>query len=117
MRLPSTMNHVYIFIRRDLSFPQQVVQSCHAAIEAAKSLFSPELDHPHLVVCGIRDERQLHRALRKVEQAGIKCCPFYEPDRGNELTSFATEPVFSDRRHIFKRYNCLADPSCSSGFL
>jgi hypothetical protein len=49
----------------------------------------------------------LQKALSRLQQEGVICCPFIEPDIGNQLTSFATEPIFSDRRHIFRRYNCL----------
>ena len=99
-------NHVYVFIRRDLPFSQQVVQACHAAIEAA-TLISSDLAHPYLVVCGIRNEPHLQKALSRLQQEGVVCRPFIESDIGNQLTAFATEPIFSDRRHIFRRYNCL----------
>ena len=104
-------NHVYVFIRRDLPFSQIVVQACHAAIEAAP-LISSDLDHPHLVVFGIKNEQHLQKALNRLRVEGVECRPFVEPDRGNELTAFATEPIFSERRHLFRRYNCL-----SSGFV
>lgn len=93
-----------------MPFSQQVVQACHAAIEAA-SLISSDLAHPHLVVCGIRNEPHLQKALSRLQQEGVVCRPFIEPDIGNQLTAFATEPIFSDRRHIFRRYNCLSGES------
>jgi hypothetical protein len=104
---------VYVFVRRDLSFPQQVVQACHAAIEAA-TLLSPGDDHPHLVVLGVKSELQLRNALRRLTQYGICCKPFYEDDLGNQLTSFATQPISGDSRQLFKNYQCLRDDHCLS---
>lgn len=85
-----------------------IVQSCHACIEASR-LHSEGLDHPHLVVIGVRNESRLSSILCKLQSQDVNCSPFYEPDIGNELTAIATEPIFEDRRHLFKRYNCLAD--------
>ena len=99
-----------MFVRRDLSIPQQVVQACHAAIEAAP-LLSPEDDHPHLVVLGVKSELQLRNALARLTRHGIRCKPFYEDDLGNQLTSFATEPISGDSRQLFKSYQCLRDDS------
>jgi len=87
-----------------------VVQSCHAAIEVAKSLLPAELPHPHLVVCAVADERQLFRCLDRLRRFGIAHRAFHEPDRGNELTAIGTEPISGERRRIFKRYRCLSDP-------
>lgn len=97
-----------MFVRRDISFPQQVVQACHAAIEAAP-LLSPEDDHPHLVVLGVKSELALRNALRRLQQHGIRCKPFFESDLGDQLTSFATEPLNGDSRQLFKKYQCLQD--------
>ena len=89
-----------------MSPTQVVVQASHAAYEAA-SYHTPDLDHPHFVVLGIRDERELQRALRRTQSSGIKIKPFYEADRDGELTAFATEPIFENNRDFFSRYNCL----------
>jgi hypothetical protein len=97
-------------VRRDLSFPQIAVQASHAAYQAS-SLARPGHDKPHLVLIGIRDEVQLQKALSRIESAGVKCTSFYEPDIENQLTAFATETIFEEQRHLFKRYNCLPDPA------
>jgi hypothetical protein len=59
------------------------------------------------VVIGIDHEEKLRRTLSKMEQSGIRCIPFIEPDQNNEMTAFATEPIQGDRRHLFRRFNCL----------
>lgn len=101
--------YIYIFIRKDLSVPQQTVQSCHAAIEAAKSFLDNNLEHPHLVVLGVKGEHQLYTSARKLDEAGIRYRIFTEPDRNNEATAIATEPVFGEKRHLFRTYRCLSD--------
>lgn len=91
-----------------------MVQASHAAFEAA-SLHSSDLDHPHFVLLGIRDQRELEKALHRTQSSGIKVCPFYEADRGDELTAFATQPISEHQRHLFKRYNCLNDNALIGG--
>ena len=97
-------------MRNDLSVPQQIVQSCHAAIEVAKSLLPAELPHPHLVVCAVRGERELFQCIDRLRRFGIAYHAFHEPDLGNELTAIGTEPVCGERRQVFKRYRCLSQP-------
>jgi hypothetical protein len=101
------MSHIYVFVRKDLPHSQIVVQACHACIEATICFLNKNTEHPSLVVCGIRNEQQLQKVFSRLLEEGVHCCPFIEPDRGNELTSFATEPISSERRHLFRRYNCL----------
>lgn len=92
-----------------MSVPQQAVQSCHAAIESAKSFLSNELEHPHLVVLGVKGEQQLYNSARKLDKAGVQYRIFTEPDRNGEATALATEPIFGERRHLFRAYRCLGD--------
>jgi len=91
------------------------VQASHAAFEAA-SLRTPELDHPHFVLLGFRNQQELERALRRVQSSGFQVCPFFEAARGDELTAFATQPIFEHQRSFFRRYNCLSDDLLFSGF-
>lgn len=99
-------------MRRDLSPAQVVVQASHAAYEAA-SFHTPDLDHPHFVVLGIRNQQELERAYRRVQSSEIRVRPFFESDLGDELTAFATEPISEEQRSFFRRYNCLTDESLS----
>jgi hypothetical protein len=114
--VPARKSHVYIFVRRDLPPSQIVVQASHAAFEAA-SLRTPDLDHPHFVLLGFKNQRELERALNRVQSSGFQVRPFYEADRENELTAFATQPIFEPQRSFFRRYNCLSDELLFSGFL
>ena len=92
-------------MRRDLPAAQIAVQAAHAAIEAAR-LFLPT-DHPHLVLCRVASERELLAAADRLERAGIRFALFREPDRNNEATALATEPLCARRRRVLARYPCL----------
>jgi hypothetical protein len=98
---------VYVLVRKDLPPAQQIVQSCHAAIEAARTLLPPELQHPHVIVCGVRDERALWHSLHKLQRHNIRFRAFLEPDQGNQLTALATEPVFDETRRLFRNLRLL----------
>jgi hypothetical protein len=45
--------------------------------------------------------------MEKLREAGIRLQAFYEPDLNNELTAFATEPIGSDKRHLFRNFQLL----------
>lgn len=96
-----------MLVRRDLPPAQQVVQSCHAVAEAARSLLSPEQPHPHIIVCDVRDERALRQSHDRLVRQGVRCRAFIEPDLDNQLTALATEPVFDHTRRLFRRYQLL----------
>jgi hypothetical protein len=101
------MPFVYLVVREDLSAAQQVVQSCHAAFEAARHLFPPDLPHPHLIVCAVGDEPALWRQVHRLQRQGVHLRAFFEPDRGNELTALATEPIFGKTRRLFRNLRLL----------
>ena len=100
--------YVYVLVRGDLTPPQKCVQSCHAAMEAAKH-FLPDYnkEHPHLVVCTVKTEDHLKKAIENLKNTDIKFKVFIEPDIGDELTAIATEPLFGNKRKFFKKYQLL----------
>lgn len=83
------------------------MQASHACIESAKAFLNDE--HPHLVVLGVKGEQQLHNSARKLDQAGVRYRIFIEPDRNDEATAIATEPITGERRRLFRNYRCLGD--------
>lgn len=99
--------YVYVLVRKDLSLSQQTVQSCHAAIEAARRFITTEQVHPHLVLCGVKDEEALKKEVCRLEAFGIEFACFYEPDRSNELTAIATAPVVGEQHRLCERYKLL----------
>lgn len=96
-------NYVYVFVRKDLSFPQIAVQACHAIIDA-REFYPADLEAPNLVLIGVNDENKLVNTLRRISELGIRCKAFYEPDIGDRLTAIATEPVSGATRRHFKKY-------------
>ena len=97
-----------MFVRKDLSLGQIVVQAAHACIEAAKAfLTDPSLDHPHLVVIGTNNLPQLNKCIRRLEEAGIAHRAFFESDLDEEMTAIATGPVFGEQRRFFAKYQLL----------
>ena len=96
---------MYVFVRRDLTRPQQAVQVAHAAIESTKRW--PYIgDHPHLVVLGVKSEQKLKNILDKINSQNILTAPFYED--GGELTAFATRPIIdAAERDLFRKYQLL----------
>jgi hypothetical protein len=104
----NSLAYVYIFVRTDLSIEQLAVQACHASIEAARhSLIPPGGEHPHLVLCGVRSERELRILRRRLVSHGVGHRAFLEPDLGHSLTAICTQPVRGPTRRIFRRYQCL----------
>ncbi len=89
-------------VRSDLSQAQQAVQGIHAAIEMARSGHLSPI-HPHIVLCEVRDEHALKACYDRLSARGVQCVRFHEPDRDNELTAVATEPVIGDARKAFRK--------------
>ena len=80
-------------------------------IEATKAFDIESLsDHPSVIILSARDENRLHRVRKYLIDNGIQHVHFYEPDRDNELTSLATEPIYSDRRPLFSKYQLIQGP-------
>lgn len=98
---------MYVFIRKDLPLEQQIVQSSHAAIEAARAFLPPDLEHPHLIVLSVNNEKSFDKVIQKLNAFGIRYRAFVEPDRNNETTAIATEIVYDETRQVFKNYQCL----------
>jgi hypothetical protein len=98
---------MYVLVRRDLSHPQQVVQACHASIEAARVFIADGAAHPFVIVCGIRDGPALANCLERLNASGIAHRAFYEPDLGGQLTAIATAPLSPEQRQFFRKYQLL----------
>lgn len=86
------------------------MQSCHACIESAKAFRLEELDdHPSVIILDIKTEAKLNNVKNYLDSIGVKFVSFHEPDRDNELTSIATEPIFEDRRRFFKKFQLIKE--------
>lgn len=98
---------MYVFVREDLSWPQKVVQSCHAVMEMSRHHLSPNEEHPSVVLIGVKSKEKLKQILGSLNEQSVVNKEFYEPLFDNEITAIATEPITEDRRRIFKKYQLL----------
>ncbi len=96
----------YLFIRTDLSHPQQIVQASHAALEAGNR-FGP---HSHLVLIGLKDETALIKAAAQLDENGIDHEMFFEPDNQAGYTALCTRPLQGEERKPLKRFPLLKSP-------
>ena len=97
---------MYVIIRKDISPAQQVVQACHASIEACWRRHLDDLPHPSVIVLMVKDEKKLKKLETELFNAGhIHYEVFREPNMNNEITAIATGQT-EGRLDILKRY-CL----------
>jgi hypothetical protein len=96
-----------VLVRTDLTAPQICVQAIHAAIESTRNFLPPDSEHPHLVLCGVATIKRLLAAADYLFLHGIRHTLFREPDRDNEPTALATEPLCGERCALLNRFRCL----------
>lgn len=94
-------------MRCDLPPLQQAVQACHACLEAARELWPPGDEHPHLVLCGVTSLPQLHGVRERLHSLGIPLRTFSDADLGGDLTALATAPLRGQQRRAMRRYQLL----------
>ena len=96
--------HFYVFVRKDLSLPQQIVQSIHAAYEAALHITENDGEINSTVLCQAESEKQLLEISEYLDYRGIKHKTFVEPDIGHQHTSIATEPLTKKQRKYLSKF-------------
>lgn len=93
---------MYAVVRKDMDLHHQVVQVAHATLEAGIHLAEPEREPHYLIVCEVPNEDKLRSLLENTRQRGISCVAFSEPDMGNQMTAFATEPLSEAKKKNLK---------------
>jgi hypothetical protein len=91
------------------------VQACHASVEASRRFLTLDTRHPHLVLCAVSSETRLLAAADFLFQRGLRFFLFREPDRSDEATALATEPVRDERRRLLDRFRCLRRADLTAG--
>lgn len=93
--------YMYIFVRKDISIPQQIVQAAHAVDELNKK----HLHEPgnYMVLCDAEDEASLLKVSEWLCHHDIKHEMFYEPDL-NSYTAIATKPLRGAERQPLKKF-------------
>ena len=93
---------MYIFVRQDISIPQQLVQASHAAHESGLA-HSQSGESNSIIIFGTKDKSELEDLFDRFHPE-IDCYPFFEPYKDTGLTAFATKPILESQRKIFKEF-------------
>lgn len=96
--------YTYIFVRKDLSPAQQIVQASHAALEAGFRFNQPDTP-THIVLIGINDQAGIMSTADFLTDKGIDYELFFEPDHDIGYTSIATKPLVSEQRKPLRRFS------------
>ncbi len=87
------------------------MQAAHAALEAGIRLpQDPAAEPSHLVLCGVASEAHLIFERDRLTRAGILTYTFTEPDRANQATAVATQPLAGDDRRPCRRLTMWRQP-------
>jgi len=93
--------YIYLFVREDLSHPQQIVQTAHAV----DSLNIPRGDDTnHMVLIGVKDQDGLSEVALHLYNNGIAHEMFYEPDILAH-TAIATVPLKGFERQSLRHFS------------
>lgn len=97
---------IYIFLRKDLSNPQKVVQSSHLSLESCHKFGVPETGHPSIIV--LRTERKdLDKINSFLSEKNIRSVSFFENDI-SDFTGIATEPLTKEQAQCLKKFQLLS---------
>lgn len=97
--------YIYLFVREDLSKPQQIVQVAHA-VDEMKNIIGKTNKTSYMVLFGAKDEFNLSVISEYLSTKGIEHEMFYEPDIVSH-TAIATRPLLYTEREAMKRFKLL----------
>lgn len=97
--------YTYVLVREDLSQEQQMVQACHAALEAGFAFNAPAMTS-RLIVLTVPNQEALMAAAARLDRYGVDHHMFFEPDFGPMgHSALATRPVHEKKeRHLMRKY-------------
>lgn len=55
----------------------------------------------------MKSEHKLHQVRKYLIENGVRHVHFYESDLDDELTALACEPVYGERRKLFRKFQLL----------
>jgi hypothetical protein len=96
------ISYVYIIVRKDIKKEYQLVQACHAALEAGFAFSAKEGVIHHLVVLEVANEWELDEVSICLNEENIKFKKFYESWRNIGNTALATEPIVKQSEGILR---------------
>lgn len=94
--------YMYVWVREDLSAPQQIVQSSHASARIGELYHSDT----NIVLIGVDNENSLKQISCLLEDHEINSHMFFEPDI-DQFTAIASEPLTGDRRKPLRKFKLL----------
>lgn len=86
--------YTYVFVRRDLSVAQQIVQAAHAAMEAGRQFDGTA--GTNIVLIDVADTSDLNDVAEYLDAYDVSHVAFYEPDI-SQHTALATAPLMGSR--------------------
>ena len=95
-------SYVYMWVRQDLSIPQQIVQASHAASIIGEKYHS----NTSAVLCGADGVDHLDAIAEHLDRNNISYVMFYEPDISAH-TAIATQPLVGKQRQPLKKFKLL----------
>lgn len=91
--------YTYVLIREDIPLEQQMVQACHAALEAGFAFEAP-VETSSLIVCTVPDRASLVEAQERMARYGIRSQMFFEPSWEMGYSALCSEPI-NERKKRF----------------
>lgn len=92
----------YYFVRADLSVPQQIIQTAHAAAKIGEKYHG----NTHATLCAAKDEKHLKSLSEYLDSHEIYHEIFWEPDI-NQFTAIATAPLRGLARKPLKKFSLM----------
>ena len=95
---------VYVFVRQDISLPEQLVHAAHAAYHMG-NLFHDELvGMPSLVMIGTPHPKAFDKVVRRLAENEIAHYVWTDPDTDYGPTAIATVPLTSEQKQCLANY-------------
>ena len=96
--------YTYVFVRTDISFEQQLVQSAHAALESGFAFNAPH-ETSSIVMIAAKNRNELFKIANHLESNEIQFKMFFEPDFDMGESAIATEAICCPKkRNALKKY-------------
>ena len=92
--------YIYVFVRRDISLPQQIVQVGHVCGVSGEKFGEKG---SNIVLLGIENQEALLELSFLFDHNAIEHVKFLEPDDDMGYSSLATSPLTSEKRKRVQR--------------
>ena len=98
--------YMYIVVRTDIKKEFQLVQSCHAVLEAGFTFDRPD-DIVHLVVLQVANEVELKEVSLQLYNEGTPYEEFFESWGNLGITALATKPITKQKEGVLSKLSLL----------